>query len=100
MGFIKVEGTIAVPGTATLYTTPILNSANTIGLRFNNTLANDVTLSIYNAVSLATTVIYTVSLSAGDILTDNYVYPLNTGDQIIVTTTAVNTNYILTIQEY
>jgi hypothetical protein len=100
MGFIKVEGTIAAASTVTLYTVPVATTSNTIGLRFNNSLANDITLSIYNAVSLATTDIYTVSLSAGDILTDNYVYPLNVGDEIIVTTTAANTNYILTIQEY
>jgi hypothetical protein len=100
MGIIRLEGTIAAAGTSTLYTVPALTSANTAGIRFNNTLANDITLSIYNSVSLGTTNIYTVSLSAGDTLTDNFVYVLTAGDQLKVTTTAVNTTYILTIQEY
>jgi len=62
-------------------------------LRFNNPLAYNVQLYKYEALSTTTTLIYDLTLSAGDTLTDNLTYSLNNGDQIIAYSNILGTSY-------
>jgi len=62
-------------------------------LRFNNPLAYNVQLYKYEALSTTTTLIYDLTLSAGDTLTDNLTYALNNGDQIIAYSNILGTSY-------
>jgi len=62
-------------------------------LRFNNPLAYNVQLYKYEVLSTTTTLIYDLTLSAGDTLTDNLTYALNNGDQIIAYSNILGTSY-------
>lgn len=69
-------------------------------LKFNNPLAYVLTLEIYKADTATTTVLYTLNLAAGDIVTDDLSYGLEIGDQLIATSSIGGTNYYATGADY
>lgn len=87
-GELSITGTVLLTGTLS---TSILSRLITI--RFNNQLAYDVQLYKYEALTTTTTLIYDLTLSAGDTLTDNLSYLLNNGDQIIAYSNILGTSY-------
>jgi hypothetical protein len=99
MPIITLQGTLPA-GTAVIYTAPIGTNANVTYIRFNNSSANTLTLQKYQAATTTTTPIYSLSLAAGDIVSDSLVYALAPGDYIEVITTTANTNYIILLQTY
>jgi hypothetical protein len=62
-------------------------------LRFNNPAAYNLVLEKYESATATTSVIYDLSLSAGDTVTDNLLYALNPGDQLIATSNITGTTY-------
>jgi hypothetical protein len=96
MAEFSIQGDVAVTGTI-LYTGSISNISLTkvLILRFNNPAACKIRLTKYEAATSTTTTIYTLNLSAGDTLTDNLSYALNSGDQLIVTSNIVGTTYYI-----
>lgn len=99
MPTITLQGTLPA-GTTNIYTVPTLGNATISSIRFNNSSANTLTFRKYQAATTTLTPIYSVTLSAGDTLSDSLVYVLAEGDYIQVTTTAANTNYIILLQTY
>ena len=91
---ISIQGELSITGTVLLTGGPsILVLDKLIGIRFNNPLAYSVQLYKYEALTLTTTLIYNLNLSAGDTLTDNLVYVLNNGDQLIAYSNILGTSY-------
>jgi hypothetical protein len=91
---ISIQGELSITGTVLLTGGPsILVLDKLIGIRFNNPLAYSVQLYKYEALTLTTTLIYNLNLSAGDTLTDNLIYVLNNGDQIIAYSNILGTSY-------
>lgn len=64
-----------------------------LNLRFNNPLAYTIQLYKYDAATTITTLIYNLSLSAGDTVTDNFTYALNPGDTVTAFSNIVGTTY-------
>ena len=62
-------------------------------MRFNNPAAYTLKLEKVEFTTSTTTVIYDLSLAAGDTVTDQFEYVLNPGDQLIATSNVVGTNY-------
>lgn len=87
-GELSITGTVLLTGGP-----PIVVLDKLISLRFNNPLAYSVQLYKYEALTLTTTLIYNLNLSAGDTLTDNLIYVLNNGDQIIAYSNILGTSY-------
>ena len=95
MAEFSIQGTLSITGTV-LVTGPIPSGViltKTLNLRFNNPLAYTVQLYKYDAATTTTTLIYNLSLSAGDTVTDNFTYALNPGDQLIAYSNIVGTTY-------
>ena len=69
-------------------------------LKFNNPLPYTLTLEIYKADTATTTLLYTLNLAAGDIVTDDLSYGLAVGDKLIATSNIVGTNYYATGADY
>lgn len=90
--FVK-QGEVDVAGT-TLYI-GINNSLLTkiLTLRFYNPLAYVLTLERYDAISASSETLYELNLSAGDTVTDNLLYALNTGDKLTVYSDIPGTTY-------
>lgn len=90
------QGTLSTTGTI-LYTggpgVPLLTKVNV--MRFNNASAYTLTLQKYEASTSSTITLYSLTLSAGDTVTDNLVYALEPGDQLIATSSIVGTTYYL-----
>ena len=87
-GELSITGTVLLTGgTSTI----ALNKL--VILRFNNPLAYSIQLYKYEALTLTTTLIYNLNLSAGDTLTDNLTYVLNNGDQLIAYSNILGTSY-------
>lgn len=99
MPTITLQGTLPA-GTTNIYTVPALSNATITSIRFNNSSANTLTFRKYQAATSLLTPIYSVTLSAGDTLSDSLVYVLAQDDYIQVTTTVANTNYIILLQTY
>lgn len=94
MAEFSKQGDLSTSGTV-LYTG---NSSDTalskiVSMRFNNPSAYTLLLEKYEAATATTTVIYDLSLSAGDTVTDNLVYALNPGDQLRATSDITGTTY-------
>jgi len=87
-GELSITGTVLMTGGPT---TTVLDKLYII--RFNNPLAYSVQLYKYEALTLTTTLIYNLNLSAGDTLTDGLLYLLNTGDQLIAYSNILGTSY-------
>ena len=87
-GELSITGTVLLTGgSSTVSLNKLLN------IRFNNPLAYSVQLYKYEALTTTTTLIYNLTLSAGDTLTDNLTYALNNGDQIIAYSNILGTSY-------
>lgn len=86
-GTLSTTGTIIYTGTSNSF----LSKISTI--RIHNPAAYVITLDIYNAATASTTNIYTVTLSAGDTLTDSFNYALGLGDQLIITSDIAGSTY-------
>jgi hypothetical protein len=87
-GELSITGTVLLTGVSS---TVILDKL--LILRINNPLAYDVQLYKYEALTLTTTLIYNLNLSAGDTLTDSFNYVLNNGDQLIAYSNILGTSY-------
>jgi hypothetical protein len=96
MAEFNKQGTLAVTGTV-LHTGVEGQSFNSkvALMRFNNPLAYTITLQRYDASTASTVTIYTLTLSAGDTLTDNFNYSLEPGDQLIATSNITGTAYYI-----
>lgn len=93
MAEFVAQGEVNVLGT-TLYTGSSSNLLTKItNLRFYNALAYTLRLERYNATTATSEVIYDLTLSAGDAVSDTFVYALNSGDQLIVYTNIPGTTY-------
>jgi len=94
MAEFSIQGTLSTTGTV-LYTGTsggvLLSRIMT--MRFNNPLGYDLKLEKYNAANSTSVVIYDLSLSAGDTVTDNFLYVLNPGDRLIATSNITGTTY-------
>jgi hypothetical protein len=64
-----------------------------ISMRFNNPAAYTLKLEKFEYATSSTVVIYDLSLSAGDTITDNLNYALNPGDELIATSNIPGTTY-------
>lgn len=62
-------------------------------LRFNNPAAYTLTIKRYDAATATTVTLYTLTLSAGDTVTDNFNYSLEPGDQLIAQSNITGTTY-------
>ena len=94
----QLQGTLSI-GSNTLITCPNFYSCK-VGLRFNNPVAYDITLSITRgstSTTPGTLQCYSLNLDAGDTIEDQG-YSLRRGDSITVDTTTAGTNYFLTLQ--
>jgi hypothetical protein len=96
MGEFSKQGSVSTSGTV-LYTGSsggaLLTKVST--LRFNNPAAYNLVLEKYESATATTSVIYDLTLAAGDTLTDNLSYALNAGDQLIVTSNIAGTTYYI-----
>lgn len=93
MAEFVAQGEVNILGT-TLYTgstSGVLSKITT--LRFYNALAYTLRLERYDALTTSSEVIYNLTLSAGDTVSDNFLYALNPGDQLIVYTNIPGTTY-------
>jgi hypothetical protein len=88
-GTLSTTGTVLATGTRTV--TGVLDKV--LSLRFNNPLAYSIQLYKFDFETSATTLLYNLSLSAGDTVTDNLAYALNTGDQLIAYSNIAGTTY-------
>ena len=87
------QGEVDILGT-TLYTgTGGIAYAKISLLRFYNPLAYVLTLERYDALTATSEVIYRLSLSAGDTVTDDLLYALDTGDKLVVYSDIPGTTY-------
>ena len=89
-GELSITGTVLMTGGP-----PIVVLDKLIGIRFNNPLAYSVQLYKYEALTLTTTLLYNLNLSAGDTFTDNLIYILNNGDQLIAYSNILGTSYYI-----
>jgi hypothetical protein len=88
------QGELSITGTVLLTGGPAIGILNKLlNIRFNNPLAYSIQLYKYEALSTTTTLIYDLTLSAGDTLTDNLMYALNNGDQLIAYSNILGTSY-------
>lgn len=96
-GVLSTSGTVlhvgSVPVSTTLFSKVII-------LRFNNPAAYSLRLEKYNSVTLVTTTIYDLSLSAGDTVTDNLSYALAPYDELIATSSIAGTTYYIYGMDY
>jgi len=94
MAEFSIQGTLSITGTV-LYTGATGGAllSKITNLRFNNPIAYTVQLYKYEASTSTTTLIYNLSLSAGDTVTDNFTYALNPGDQLKAYSNIVGTTY-------
>jgi hypothetical protein len=86
-GILSITGTLLATGGANTIFTKVFN------LRFNNPLAYTIQLYKYEAATTTTTLIYNLSLSAGDTVTDNFTYALNPGDELKAFSNIAGTTY-------
>lgn len=96
MAEISKQGDLAITGTVLCTGTRGGASLTKItSMRFNNPVAYDLKLEKFEAATSVTTVIYDLSLAAGDTVTDNFHYALNPGDQLIATSNVAGTAYYI-----
>jgi hypothetical protein len=90
-GTLSTTGTILATGNRNLTTvlTKVMN------LRFNNQLAYSIQLYKYDVATTVTTLIYDLTLAAGDTVTDNMAYALNVGDQLIAYSNIPGTTFYM-----
>lgn len=94
--FELLQGSLGA-GSTTMFTVPAGSFYSINTLRINNPAAYDFTLTKYKASTASTVDIYSLSLAAGDIITDTYLYMFDPGDQLILTSSVAGTNYYITL---
>lgn len=101
MAEFSKQGDLAVTGTV-LYTGSSNGTSLTrvFNMRFNNPAAYTLKLEKFEYVTSTTTVIYDLSLAAGDTVTDNLSYALNPGDELIATSNVAGTTYYIYGMDY
>jgi hypothetical protein len=89
------QGVLATTGTVLISGSEVSSVllAKMLSLRFNNALAYSIQLYKYEGKTATTTLIYDLSLAAGDTVTDNLAYALNPGDQLIAYSNIPGTTY-------
>jgi hypothetical protein len=87
------QGTLS--GTTAVHTAPDNNRSEVNSLRFTNAAAFVLTLQKYTSATAATTVIYSLTLSAGDILTDDNSYHLDQNDRLEAISSVAGTTFIV-----
>ena len=94
MAEFSKQGDIAVTGTV-LFTgsSDVTSLTRIFNMRFNNPVAYTLKLEKFEFATSTTTIIYDLSLAAGDTVTDNLNYALNPGDQLIATSNVIGTTY-------
>jgi hypothetical protein len=85
------QGTLS--GTTAVHTAPDNNRSEVNSLRFTNAAAFTLTLQKYTPA--ATTVIYSLTLSAGDVLTDDNPYHLDENDRLEAISSVAGTTFIV-----
>jgi hypothetical protein len=96
MAEFSKQGDVAIAGTVLFTGTSggvLLTKIST--LRFNNPAAYRLILKKYESATTTTSVIYDLTLAAGDTVTDDLLYALNPGDQLIATSNITGTTYYL-----
>lgn len=91
---INLIGELSTTGTV-FFVSPTRTISKVITLRFNNPAAYTLTLAKYDASTSNTVTVYTLNLSAGDTVTDSFVYILNPGEYLTATSSILGTSYIL-----
>jgi hypothetical protein len=86
-GEVNVAGTILYIGSAN----PVLTKITT--LRFYNPLAYVLTLERYDAISATSETLYELNLDPGDTVTDDLIYALKEGDELVVYSDIPGTTY-------
>ena len=86
-GEVNVAGTILYIGSNGVILTKITN------LRFYNPLAYVLTLERYDAISATSETLYQLTLGAGDTVTDDLIYALKEGDELVVYSNIPGTTY-------
>jgi hypothetical protein len=92
MAEFSKQGDLSITGT-TLFTGTGSGLSKVILLRFNNPAAYDLKLEKFEFTTSSTIVVYDLSLSAGDTVTDGFLYALNPGDELIATSNIAGTTY-------
>jgi|LauGreDrversion4_2_1035121.scaffolds.fasta_scaffold127327_3 hypothetical protein len=95
MGEFSYQGVLAVTGTvlATGNADKSLTLTKVVNLRFNNPAAYILQLYKYEALTATTSLIYELTLDAGDTVTDSLAYALNPGDTMTAYSNIVGTTY-------
>lgn len=88
----SLQGELSIAGT-TFFIVPPNCIYKIFNIRFNNPAAYTLTLAKYDGYNLIN--IYTLNLSAGDTITDNFVYYLEPNQYIVATSSVPGTSYIL-----
>jgi len=91
---VVLETTLGA-GVTTLYTVTGSNAVTISSITFNNPSAYDVELTINRANPVNSVVAYSFTLAAGDVVKDNNVYNLFSGDSISVNLSTGGTNCML-----
>lgn len=86
-GEVNVAGTILYIGSNGIILTKITN------LRFYNSLPYVLTLKRYDAISATSETLYELTLGAGDTVTDDLIYALKEGDELVVYSNIPGTTY-------
>lgn len=86
------QGALLLTGTD-IYVAPTNNRSTIQSIRFNSAVDYSITLSHYDAATATTTGVYTMYLSAGDILTDTFPFNLNSGDKLIALSNPAGATY-------
>lgn len=94
MNEISLQGILSTTGT-TLFVVPRNNIYKVVSMRFNNPAAYNLTLTKYSAKTSSSITVYSLALSAGDTVTDNFVYFLEEGEYLTVTSSVPGTSYIV-----
>ena len=92
--YILLQGSLGA-GSTTMFTVPAGNTYMINSIRINNPAAYDFTLTKYQAATSSTVDIYNLSLSAGDMVTDSYLYIFDPGDQLVFNSSIAGTTYYI-----
>lgn len=94
MAEIIEQGEVDVTGTV-LYTGSLssVSSTKILQLKFYNPLAYVLTLERYDAATATSKILYSLTLDAGDSVTDSATYALKEGDRLIAYSDIPGTSY-------
>lgn len=91
---IRIETTLGA-GVSTLYTNTTNVNVVIGSITFNNPVAYDIELTVNRATPVSSTVAYSFTLAAGDVLKDNNSYLLKYNDSLTVNISVAGTNVLL-----